>query len=60
MKISGGRVYEIAPEDSRTYVNQDQPNVFQPREAALPIDPIPKWRFPATSVSVVELDISPI
>jgi len=40
MKISGGRVYEIAPEDLRQYVNQDQPDVFQPREATLPSGPI--------------------
>ena len=55
--IAGGRVLEIAPGDLRTYVNQDQPDIFQPREAALPPGPAPKWRFPAGSVSAVELDI---
>jgi alpha-L-arabinofuranosidase len=59
MAVSGGRVYEIAPEDPRQYVNQDQPDVFKPREAALPSGPDPTWRFPAGSVSVIELDVRP-
>jgi alpha-L-arabinofuranosidase len=58
MNITGGRVHEIAPQDFRTYVNQDQPNVFQSREVALPEGPTPKWRFPAGSVSAVELDVT--
>ena len=41
MSIAGGRVHEIAPEDLRQYVNQDQPDVFKPREAALPSGPDP-------------------
>jgi len=48
-----GRVVEIAPEDMRTYVNQDQPDVFRPREKAL----VSTWRFPAGSVSAVEIDM---
>jgi alpha-L-arabinofuranosidase len=59
LNIAGGRIFEIAPEDPRQYVNQDQPNVFQPREIALPAGPAPKWRFPARSVSAVELDVRP-
>jgi hypothetical protein len=59
MAISGGRVYEIAPDDLRQYVSQDQPDVFKPRETPLPSGPNPKWRFPAGSVSVVELDVRP-
>ena len=58
MTITGGRTLQIAPEDLRQNVNQDQPNVFQPKEAALPSGPAPKWRFPAGSVTVVELDLS--
>ena len=58
MKITGGRVHEIAPADLRQYVSQDQPDVFKPREVALPPGPDPKWRFPAGSVSAVELHIS--
>lgn len=57
MSITGGRVHEIAPENLRTYVSQDQPDAFQPREVALPAGPAPKWRFPAGSVSAVELDV---
>jgi alpha-L-arabinofuranosidase len=58
MNVAGGRVYEIAPDDLRQYVNQDQPDIFQPREAPLPAGPEGAWRFPAGSVSVVELDVS--
>jgi alpha-L-arabinofuranosidase len=57
MQVVGGRVFEIAPENLRTYVNQDQPDVFGPREAALPAGANGKWRFPAGSVSAVELDL---
>lgn len=57
MNVAGGRVYEIAPDDLRQNCSQDQPDVFQPREAALPAGSTPKWRFPAGSVSVVELDL---
>jgi hypothetical protein len=35
-------------------INQDQPDVFQPREAALPSGPDRKWRFPAGAVSVLD------
>ncbi len=55
LQITGGRVHEIAPDDLRQYVSQDQPDVFAPREAPLPANG--KWRFPAGSVSVVELDL---
>jgi alpha-N-arabinofuranosidase len=57
MTITGGRVHEIAPPDLRTYVNNDQPDVFKPREVPLPPGPTLKWRFPAGSVSAVELDV---
>ncbi len=52
--MANGRVFEIAPEDMRTYVNQDQPEVFRPREMGL----TPVWRFPAGSVSAVEVEIA--
>jgi alpha-L-arabinofuranosidase len=57
MKITGGRVHEIAPQNLRQYVSQDQPDVFKPREVALAASPVPKWRFPAGSVSAVELEV---
>ena len=59
MAVTGGRVFEIAPEDLRQSVNQDQPNIFNPRESALGAGPSPKWRFPAGSVTAVELDVRP-
>jgi alpha-L-arabinofuranosidase len=58
MAVTGGRVFEIAPGDLRQYVNQDQPDVFQPRTAELPPGTPPKWRFPAGSVAAVELDLA--
>ena len=58
MTVTGGRVIEIAPEDLRQYVNQDQPDVFRPRESALSSGPEPKWRFPAGAVAAVELDVT--
>jgi alpha-L-arabinofuranosidase len=58
LHITGGRVHEIAPQDLRTYVSSDQPDVFKPREVALPAGPAPRWRFPAGSVSAVELDVT--
>jgi alpha-N-arabinofuranosidase len=57
MVIVGGRVFEIAPEDLRSYVNQDQTDVFQPKESPLPAGAV--WRFPAGSVSAIELDVRP-
>src|SRR5581483_3990676 len=48
-----GRVWEIAPVDLRTDVNRDEPDVFQPREKTL----TSRWRFPAGSVSAVELEM---
>lgn len=53
--VAGGRVLEIAPESPREYVSQDRPDVFAPRERPLPAGADARWRFPAASVSVVEL-----
>src|ERR1039458_7102985 len=53
--VQSGRLFEIAPEDLRQYVNQDQPNIFAPRESPLTAT----WRFPAGSVTAIELDLSP-
>ncbi len=55
--LTGGRVYEIAPSDLRTYVSQDRPEVFKPARHELKGDADFRWRFPAGSVSAVELDI---
>jgi alpha-L-arabinofuranosidase len=56
--IKGGRVFEIAPDSLRQYVNEDQPAVFTPKEKTLPSAPPFSWNFPAGSVSVVELDLA--
>jgi len=56
--VTAGRVFAIEPEDLRAYVDQDQPDVFKPKEAALPANPVPQWRFPPGSVCAIELDIS--
>jgi alpha-L-arabinofuranosidase len=56
MTVTGGRVYEIAPDDLRQYVSQDQPDVFKPRESVLRATAT-AWRFPAGSVTAIELDV---
>lgn len=53
---TGGRVLEISPDNPRQEISPLNPDVFKPREHALPKDGAMKWRFPARSVSVVELD----
>ena len=52
----GGRVIGITPENLRSYVNQDQPDVFRPHEKELKAA---SWRFAPGSVSAVELELSP-
>ncbi len=54
-EVASGRVTFIAPPDLRSAVNQDEPEVFRPVEKAIPITKPLRWRFPAASVSVVEL-----
>jgi alpha-L-arabinofuranosidase len=56
--IAGGRVFEIAPENLRQAVNEDQPKVIAPVEKALPSGSPLSWSFPPGSVSVVELDLA--
>ena len=58
MTVAGGRVFEIAPANPREYVNPDQPEVFAPRERALPQGPLVRWSFPPASVSAVELGLT--
>ena len=57
--ITGGRVLEIAPENPRQEISALNPDVFKPREHVLPSADVLRWRFPARSVSVVELDCRP-
>jgi len=54
--VTGGRVWEISPENPRQEISPLNPDVFTPRERALPQGEVLKWRFPARSVSAVELE----
>jgi hypothetical protein len=56
--IAGGRVRTIAPENPRQEISPLNPDVFKPQEHALPAEQQVAWRFPARSVSVVELELS--
>lgn len=56
MAVSGGRVLEISSEDPRQQISPLNPAVFASREHPLPQLQMFRWRFPARSVSVVELD----
>lgn len=53
---TGGRVLEISPENPRQEISPITPDAFKPRERALPAGDALRWRFPARSVSVVELE----
>jgi alpha-L-arabinofuranosidase len=55
MQISDGRVLEIAPENPRQEVSPMNPDVFKGVERGMAAGDSVKWRFPARSVSVVEL-----
>jgi len=55
-KVTGGRVFAIEPEDLRTYVDEDQPEVFKPKEIARPANPA-QLRFAPGSVCAIELDV---
>jgi len=54
--VTGGRVLEIAPENRRQEISPLNPDVFKPTERPLPSADVVKHRFPARSVSIVELD----
>lgn len=58
MVVTDGRVLEIAPENPRQEISPLNPDVFNPREQPLKEAEVFKWRFPARSVSVVELACS--
>jgi alpha-L-arabinofuranosidase len=53
---TGGRVLEISSENPRQDISPLNPDVFKPREHALPPGEVATWRFPARSVSAVELN----
>ncbi len=51
-----GRVLEISTENPRQEISPLNPDVLKAREQALPQGETLKWRFPARSVSVIELE----
>jgi hypothetical protein len=56
MSPTTGRVLEISPQNPRQEVSALNPGVFAPQEKTLSRADVLKWRFPARSVSVVELE----
>jgi len=60
MVAAEGRVLEIAPENPRQEISPLNPGVFNPTERPLAKADILKHRFPARSVSVVELNCRPV
>jgi alpha-L-arabinofuranosidase len=56
MTVTGGRVLEISPENPRQEISPLNPDVFKPVEHKLIVSDTTKWRFPARSVSVLELN----
>ena len=56
LTVTGGKVFEIAPENPRQEISYRNPDVFKPREHALPGGGAARWRFPARSVSAVVLE----
>jgi alpha-L-arabinofuranosidase len=53
--IEAVRVLEISPENPRQEASEREPEALKPREHLLPRAEVFKWRFPARSVSVVEM-----
>ena len=49
-------MFGIAPDNVRQSLNQDEPDVFRPREHVLAGL---RWRFPAGRASAVELNCEP-
>jgi alpha-L-arabinofuranosidase len=56
MQVKGGRVLEISPENPRQEISPLNPKVFDPVEKRIEGGARVSYRFPARSVSVVELE----
>jgi alpha-N-arabinofuranosidase len=56
MRITAGKVFAIAPEKIRQEISPRNPKEFDPKESPMPIGDSIKWRFPARSVSALELE----
>jgi hypothetical protein len=59
MVVTGGRVLEISPENPRQEISPLNPQVFNPVQRELPLANTARYRFPARSVSVIELECKP-
>jgi len=62
ISISGYRVIngiakEITSENPLDYVNEDQPDIFTPKEKQLRLGNVVRWYFPPMSVTVLILDV---
>jgi alpha-L-arabinofuranosidase len=55
LAIAQAKVFEIAPEKPRQEISPRNPNVFDAREKTVPAGETLSWRFPARSISAVEL-----
>jgi alpha-L-arabinofuranosidase len=55
--ISAARVYEIAPENPRAYVDRDRSDTFDPVQKEISSEQLSNHVFPPASVSVVELQL---
>jgi alpha-L-arabinofuranosidase len=55
LNITGGRIWQIAPENPRQEISPLNADVFTPKERTLSAVDISKCHFPARSVSAVEL-----
>jgi alpha-L-arabinofuranosidase len=58
LSITGGSIWQIAPENPRQEISSLNPDVFTPKERNLTHDDLSQCRFPARSVSAVELHTS--
>jgi alpha-L-arabinofuranosidase len=56
MQVTGGRVLEISPQNPRQEISPLNPDVFKPAVNSLQNGDRISYRFPARSVSVVELE----
>jgi hypothetical protein len=57
--VTAAKVYQISPEDPRQSANEREPDALKPTEHTLPPASPLTWRFPARSVSAVELTCAP-
>ena len=55
LQITSGKIFEISPENPRQEISPLNPKIFDPTEKPLQVGESISYRFPARSVSVVEL-----